>query len=152
MKKIISKSKNNLEIYIGEETIAHMKAHSDVSLKHIQEAINSVTLSDTFFMRAIDLGRMVGKDHCIYIPKEKWNEVQMFQRPNRKGLTPMIKSNPQDTSLITIGICIDDDGLWTLFTAFYGVKAPREPWDPNIKSEEEKAESEEFWNCHALCY
>ena len=150
MKKIIAKSKNNINVYICEKTKEHMKAHSDVSLKHIIEVINSVTLSGTFFMESVNLGTVIGKDHCIYVPNEKWNEVQMVQRPNRKGLTPMIKAEPPDTSLLTIGVCVDDDGLWTLFTAFYGVKAPKEPWDVN--TEEEKTESEKFWRCHALCY
>ena len=74
----------------------------------------------------------------------------MIQRPNRDGLTPMIGIEAQSTSLITIGLCVDDDGLWTMFTAFYGVKAPKEPWDKTL-SESEREESEEFWSTHALC-
>ena len=95
------------------------------------------------------MGRVVGKDHCIYVAPENWRNVKMVKRPNRKGPTPMIKANPQDTSLITIGICKDDDGLYTIFTAFYGLKAPKEPWDTN--SDLERSESEKFWSCHALC-
>lgn len=150
MKKIIAKSKNNINVYICEETKEHMKAHSDVSLKHIIEAINSVTLSGTFFMESVNLGTVIGKDRCIYVSPENWKNIKMIQRSNRKGFTPMIKAEPANTSLLTIGICVDDDGLWTLFTAFYGIKAPKEPWD--TKTEEEKTESEKFWNCHALCY
>lgn len=152
MKKIITKSKNNINVYICEETKEHMKAHSDVSLENIKEAINNVTLSGTFIMESVDLGTVIGKDHCIYVSTENWKNVNMIQRPNRKGLTPMIKSEPADTSLLTIGLCVDDDGLWTLFTAFYGVKVPKEPWDASIKSEQEKEESKKFWRCHALCY
>lgn len=152
MKKFIAKTKNNINVYICEETIKHMKAHSDVSIDHIIEAINKINLSGTFFMESIDMKKVIGKDHCIYVPKEKWNMVTMEQRPNRKGLTPMIKENPTNTSLITIGMCLDDDNKWTLFTAFYGVKAPKEPWDVNINNTEEKEISENFWNCHALCY
>ena len=151
MKKIIAKSKNNINVYICEETIAHMKAHSDVSLKHIQEAINNISLSGTFFMESVDLNTIIGKDHCIYVSPENWENITMVQRPNRKGFTPMIKSEPADTSLLTIGLCVDD-GLWTLFTAFYGVKVPKEPWDASIKSAQEKEESKKFWRCHALCY
>jgi hypothetical protein len=53
------------------------------------------------------------------------------------------------TSLITIGICLDDDGVHTLFTAFYGKLAPREPWDPSLP-DQDRAESEEFWKTHAI--
>lgn len=149
MKKFITKSKNNMSVYVGEETIEHMKAHSDVSLDHITEAIKKIILSGTFFMEEVNLDKIIGKDHCIYVSPENWENVTMVQRPNRKGLTPMIEAEPSDTSLITIGVCVDDDGLWTLFTAFYGVKAPKEPWDAKV---EEKSASEAFWNCHALCH
>lgn len=150
MKKIIAKTKNNINVYICDETLKHMEAHPDVSISHIKEAIQNISLDGGFFMESIDMGRMVGKDHCLAVSPENWRKVKMVKRPERKGLTPMIKAEPQDTSLITIGICLDDDGLWTLFTAFYGVKAPKEPWD--VESAEEKAESEKFWRCHALCY
>lgn len=150
MKKLIETTKNNTEVFIGEETIKHMEAHSDVSIKHIKDAIKKITLNGTFFMESINMGKNVGKDHCIKIMPEDFEKIKMVQRPNRKGLTPMIEAEPEDTELLTIGLCIDeDDGKWTLFTAFYGIKAPREPWDTH--TDEERAESETFWNCHALC-
>ena len=150
MKKFIVKTKNNMNVYIGEKTLQHMEAHPDVLICHIKEALEKVSLEGTFFMESIEMKRTVGKDHCVYVSPENWGNIKMIQRPNRNGPTPMIKSEPSDTSLITIGACIDDDGLWTLFTAFYGVKAPKEPWDKNL-TDEEREESKKFWKCHAIC-
>lgn len=147
-KTFLNETKNNKKVFICDETLKHMEAHPDVSITHIKEAIQNISLDGGFFMESIDMGRVVGKDHCLAVSPENWSKVKMVKRPNRKGPTPMIKANPQDTSLITIGICLDDDGIWTLFTAFYGVKAPKEPWDTN--SDSERSESEKFWTCHAL--
>ena len=149
MKKLLAKSKNNKEVYICETTKEHMKAHLDVNINHIKEAINKIDLEGTFLIQEISLGRTIGKDKCIYVSKDRLDEVKFITRPNRKGTTPMIKAEPDDTDLITIGACVDGDGKWTLFTAFYGKKAPKEPWD--IKNEDELKESEQFWSCHALC-
>lgn len=53
MKKLIETTKNNIEVFIGEETIKHMEAHSDVSIKHIKDAIKKITLNGTFFIRYV---------------------------------------------------------------------------------------------------
>ena len=149
-KKILATDKTNNKVYICDETLSHMKAHPDVEINDVRKAINNIALSGTFFMESIDLHEIIGKDHCVFVPEERREEVKMIQRPNRDGLTPMIGIEAQSTSLITIGLCVDDDGLWTMFTAFYGVKAPKEPWDKTL-SESEREESEEFWSTHALC-
>lgn len=143
-------SKNNKEVFICEATMQHMAAHADVNFSDIKEAIKKIDLQGTFFMDTVEMGHTVGKNHCIYVSPKDWDKVQMVQRPHRDGMTPHIQAKPEDTSLLTVGVCLDEDGLWTMFTAFYGPKAPKEPWDKNLK-EEERAESEEFWNCHALC-
>ena len=149
MKKLLAKSKNNKELYICETTKEHMKAHLEVKTEHIIEAINKTNLEGSFIFEQVSLNRIIGKDRCVYVPEDKIDKVKMITRSNRKGPTPMIDSEPEDTELITIGACVDGDGKWTLFTAFYGKKAPKEPWD--IENEDELKESEQFWSCHALC-
>lgn len=148
-KTLLNETKNNKKVFICDETLKHMEAHPDVSINHVKEAIKNISLDGGFFMESVDMGRVVGKDHCIYVAPENWRNVKMVKRPNRKGLTPTIVLPPVETTLLTIGICMDDDGLYTIFTAFYGVKAPKEPWDTN--SDSERSESEKFWACHALC-
>lgn len=150
MKKTINKTNNYIEVYVSDETMSHMKAHSDVSFEHIKEAISKIDLDkkSTFLMTNVDLKKNIGKDNCVLINSE--DDVRLEQRPNRKGLTPVVYNREaEDTSLINIGVCVDDDGLWTLFTAFYGVLAPKEPWDERL-TENEREESEAFWSTHAL--
>ena len=149
-KTLIGVAKNNVAVYAGTETIEHMNAHSDVAMDHITKAISKIEIAEgkTFLMQNVDLHTVIGKDHCVSVTSD--DDVRMEQRPNRQGKTPMVYGREaEDTSLINIGMCVDDDGLWTLFTAFYGVLAPKEPWDERLK-EEEKAESIKFWSTHAL--
>ena len=77
----------------------------------------------------------------------------MLYRKGRAGRTPILfgKETPK-TSLLTIGIHSDDDGLATIFTDFTGAKAPREPWDSRLKSEEDKIEAKQFCSNHALVF
>ncbi len=131
-------------IYIGQETYEHMQAHPDVSTEHIIEAISKIKdYNGQFRIGSVDLGRTIGKDTCIEVSVE---EAIMVYRKGREGLTPVVfNQEPADTNLITIGMCHDDDGKDTFFTAFYGQLAPKEPWDKNL-SPEQMTESEEFWN------
>ena len=147
-KKLLEVAKSGLSVYVGEETLAHMEAHSDVQMAHVKEAISKLDYQGPFWIGAVDLGRTIGKDHCVEITPQ--DDVRMVRRPNRDGETPMVYGREAaDSSLIVIGICHDDDGLETLFTAFYGQLAPKEPWDPRLRDEEREA-SETFWSTHAL--
>lgn len=147
-KKLIAVTANGLEVYAEQDLYEkHMAAHADVKMEDIAEAISKITSANyngQFGIITIDLGRLVGYDHCV--PVTESDAVRHLYRENRKGTTPCLlnrKGNP--TSLITIGICKQ-----TLFTAFYGKLAPKEPWDDSLR-ESDRAESESFWKTHALC-
>lgn len=148
-KKMIAVTANGLEVYAEQDLYEkHMAAHADVKLSDIAEAIKKIDYNGQFGMLTIDLEREIGVDSCVEVTES--DAVRHLYRKDRKGKTPCLlnrKGNP--TSCITIGICKDDDGLNTLFTAFYGKLAPKEPWD--CSTETEKAESENFWKTHALC-
>ncbi len=148
MKNLLATTATGVNVYIGEETFSHMEAHSNVDFEHIKEAIGKMEYVGPFAIKPIDLGRVIGKDSCVEVTKS--DDVRMVRRANRDGETPMVYGkDAADTSLIVVGVCTDDDGLDTLFTAFYGQLAPKEPWDPYLK-DEERAESETFWSTHAL--
>ena len=99
-------------------------------------------------MCQINLGRTVGKDNCVEV--QPGDNPKMMYRRDREGQTPvLVYGKAADTSLINIGICLDDDGKHTMFTSFYGQLAPKEPWDKSLKPEEVQ-ESQEFWSKHAL--
>ena len=148
-KTFIAKTSNNVDIYMCESTYEHMLAHPDVRMSDIKEAIMKTVYKAPFQIKAVDLGRICGKDACIEIPAGMKPEMRI--RKGRQGKTPVFISGveAEDTTLLTIGICTDDDGKNTVFTAFYGQLAPKEPWDQRL-SDSERSESEEFWTSHAL--
>lgn len=149
-KVYLATTKTGRDIYIGDETLEHMKAHSDVSMDHIKEAIEkNDTYKSSFEFGSIDMGRIVGKDNCIEV-KENDPEVHQLYRNGRKGTTPVTFSKePKDTSVMTVGICLDNDDKHTLFTAFYGKSAPKEVWDPRLSNADRPAAAE-FWKTHVI--
>lgn len=152
-KTLLGVTKDNVYVYISDKDMEHMKAHSDVDMKHVTKAISTITTPDknskiTKIMENVDLHEIIGKDHCVEVTPE--DDVRMEKRPGRQTETPMVYGKKaKDTSLINVGMCVDKDGEWTLFTSFYGVLAPKEPNDECL-TEEERSESEAFWSTHAL--
>lgn len=152
-KKYFATTKNEIKIFklVDDE---HMEAHKVVTDEMIIEAIKKIDYVGPIMMATVDLGRDLGTNGCVKI--QPGEEVVYLKRINRKGLTPFVyREEPEMSSLLTVGICDDpdDNGLETFFTAFIGENAPREPWDiPEDATEEEKAESNEFWTRHALVF
>ena len=152
-KVFLARTSDGQDIYMSAETMEHMKAHPNVDLAHVVEAIGKIDdYNGQFRMDSVDMGRTVGKDSCIEVDKDN-KEVQMAYRKGREGQSRVILdpdgTKAADTSLVTIGMARDDDGRHTMFTSFYGQLAPKEPWDKSL-SPEGKAESEKFWSTHAL--
>lgn len=148
-KEFLARTASNIDIYVNKETLQHMEAHPDVNIAHICEAIGKLeTYSGPFAMSSIDMERTVGKDACVETSPE--DKVTHLYRKGRQGTSPIAtEKEPEDTSLLTVGICLDDDGRHTMFTSFYGQLAPKEPWDESL-TPEEKIKSEQFWSAHAL--
>lgn len=127
----------------------HMMAHSGVTESLLKEALQKVEYTAPFWMETVDLGRPIGVDACVETTER--DDVRYECRPGRTTKSRMVYGRkPAPTSLLTIGICTDDDGLDTVFTAFPGLKAPKELTDPSLK-EAERKEAEAFWSTHALC-
>lgn len=148
MKKLIAKTATGEEVFVIENN-KHMIAHSDVSEQDIAEAVSKIEYTPTFWMGTVELDHIVGKDACVEVTPD--DEICLIARPGRDIKSRMVLNRkPVDTNKLTIGICIDDDGKVTVFTAFPGMKAPKELTDPSLKPEE-REESERFWATHALC-
>ena len=143
-KELFAITNNNRKVWIDEETRIHMDAHSDVDMEVVKEAISKIVFNDPFTMEMVDMDRVVGTDNCV-----ETKNFFLAYRKGREGMTPITQEPARETSIVTVGMCRDDDGRVTLFTAFYGVKAPKEPWDKSLKPEE-REESEKFWATHAL--
>ena len=148
-KVFLARTANNEAIYINSNTIEHMKAHPNVNMAHIIEAIGKIDNYDgKFSIGPVDMGRTIGKDNCVEMMPS--DEIKYMYRNGREHTSPIaVGKSPVDTNLLTVGICRDDDGKNTMFTAFYGQLAPKEPWDKSL-TPAQKAESEQFWSTHAL--
>ena len=148
MKKLIGKTKNNLNVYVILDN-KHMLAHASVTEKLLIEALAKITYTKPFWMGTVELDHVTGKNACVETTKE--DDVRLEARPGRETLSRVVYSRtPEETTLLTVGICTDDDGLETVFTAFPGPKVPKELSDPRL-TEEERPEAEAFWANHALC-
>lgn len=146
----LTSTKSGKMIYIDERTREHMLAHADVQISDIKEAIALIDdYNGKFMIKEIDLSRVIGKSACVEIGPD--DNVRMLYRLNREGRTPIVfDREPSDTNYIVIGICHDKDGYDKLFTSWYGQLAEKEPWDKNIRTEEERKRSEMFWSTHAI--
>lgn len=150
-KRLIGKTRNGVDVYAinGHE---HMDAHECITDAMLKEALKLVNYAKPFYMESVDVGHIVGKDYCVSVSAA--DDVRFLYRKGRRGKTPIVFGREApETSLITIGIRHDNtDGLETIFTAFTGAKAPKEPWDSSLKTSFEREESARFWGTHALVY
>lgn len=164
-KQFVNTTKDNKIISIYTNYFEqHGAAHPEITLDDIAEAVSKITLGDNkFIITEVTLSNKKFINNCVEINAN--NIIEWRQRPNRTGLTPFaIGVSPEKTNKIVVGICYDDpnkggDGQMTVFTAFGGILAPKEPWDANIKTPEEREKSLQFWGnpetktkgTHALC-
>lgn len=152
-KTFLARTRSNENVFVSNKTLEHMKAHPDVNLAHIVEAVGKLPCAGEYFIKAVDLGRVIGKDRCVAVTDDNKGKVQLRKRKGRAGNTPVLLAEDgfefADTSKIVIGICRPSDGRYTLFTAYYGDLAPKEPWDGSL-TVGELAESTQFWASHAL--
>lgn len=147
MKKMINVTKNGKEVYVIVDD-AHMQAHPQITESLLAEAIGKVDYKPPFQMVTVNMDRTIGTDMCVSTgPDDKivWQSRKGRTTPSRM----VLGREPEPTSLVTVGICTDDDGLETVFTAFPGQLAPKELHDPRLR-EDERPEAEAFWAVHAL--
>lgn len=150
-KRLVGRTSNGIEIY-AINSDEHMAAHATVTDKMLEKALSLVEYNAPFWMETVDVGEIIGNDNCVLVSEA--DDVRMLYRKGREGRTPIVfgKKAPE-TTMLTIGIKNDtEDGRATIFTAFTGAKAPREPWDSSLEAEDEKSEAEYFWATHALVY
>lgn len=150
MKDYVATTANNHGAYrvVNDK---HMIAHKDAAdnKELLIEAVQKIVYTPPFWMGTLDMGRIIGKDGCVEVTEE--DDTCWACRPGRKLPSHLVfNKQPVDTQYFTVGMCTDDDGLVTIFTAFPGKMAPKEPTDPSLK-DSDRAESEAFWATHALC-
>lgn len=148
-------TKRGQKVYLGYNFIMTRKNSSYVSYAHVKEALSNFKgLIEDHYFGTINMNRPVGKCACVEITDENRDKVQMLYRRGKSGKTPVIiNGKMKQTQYITLGIQRDkkDKEKYHVFAAYYGPCSGNEPWDPRIKSEEQRKECEEFWSTHALC-
>ncbi len=77
------------------------------------------------------------------------DQVHFVKRSEDRPPSRMVKLPKRPTRLITL-IGIQADGEVTIFTAYGGPAAEREPGDPTLRTDEEKAAAVAYWATHAL--
>ena len=146
----------------GIQVFEHPEGHShrpDLD----KEVISKIELpvDGTFVRTTVDLGRVIGKDHLV--ETDKYDTVVWLQRGNRPGKSRMVLKEADDTSMVTVILCVCNEpednpasalnGKWVLVTLFEGEPGEREPFDRAFadgKNPEGLKKAEEFWSCHAL--
>ena len=129
-------------------------ADHNVSVETIAWALSQIN-PDGFFLRTLELPEA----HCdllsaLYGPLAgdapvSDADVQFIKRSEDRPASRMVSLPKRATRLLTV-IGTAKDGDVTIFTAYGGHCAPREPGDATLATDEEKKESSDFWAQHAL--
>lgn len=135
----------------------HLRAHPEVQTL-LQEAIGRVRLPQDGSFLAVEaqMGRVVGRSGCVATPHIRFDDPASFalrtgrEKPSRVVLDA---EGPETTKVVVLAFASKESrGQYVLVTSFVGELAPKEPWDRNIRSQEELQESLDFWCSHALAY
>jgi hypothetical protein len=130
--------------------------HADhgVSDKLIQWAVDEIQPTG-FFLRTLTIPEQFPDlQNSLYGPASgdkaiPDSEVHMVQRSADRPYSRMVNMPKRATRLLTVIGMNNSDGV-TVFTAYGGPAAEREPGDVTLQTEEEKAIAARFWSEHAL--
>lgn len=139
---------NTGEVIMGNNHHLHCK---DVEL--VKEALSKISYDDKIiglvYVLEVDMGRVIGGSDCV--PTDDSDIISYHKRGNRKVESRMVHGRePIPVSTMTIVLRKLSYDEFEFKTIFIGKRAPREPWDPSIKSKAELMESIAFWSRHAL--
>ena len=133
---------------------SHFHDEDGITYELVSKALSVIEAGDkSRIVSQVVFDRPIGIDKCVETTPE--DDVIMVFRKGRSGQTPMVRNRqPKETNKLQVIIKQDrrNPEYYYLATTYAGENAPREPWDPTLKTAEEKRESEDFWNKHALIY
>ncbi len=144
-------------IILTEGVSEHLEAHPGI-LDLIPEIVSRVILPTDGCRLAsqISLGRVVGQSSLIGTDKIGLSEKAWFAvRKNRMKASRVVPdASPVDKDLVSIvaNPAVEKD-CYELVTAWFGIFAPKEPWDPDLADNPSAyEESINFWCSHALVH
>lgn len=143
---------------IGPRAQMHLAAHPDV-LAHLPEAISKTHLPTDGLMleREVPMGRVIGRGGLVKTPPIGMDSEALFAlRHNRKfpsRIAPLGAVGAESSTVVLIAKpSASVLGEYELITAWIGVLARKEPWDPSISLREEFDECLRFWSTSALVF
>ena len=156
MKSISLKTGCGGYINLSDSVREHLGAHPGI-LGLIPEIAPRVTLptDGSTLASQISLGRVVGQSSLINTKKIGLSETAWFAvRKNRMKASRVVPdAGPADTDLVSIIANPIEKKSYELVTAWFGVMAPKEPWDPDLVDDPVAyEESINFWCGHALVH
>lgn len=143
-------------IIIPPKAENHLVAHPEVR-DFLPEAIGRVMLpSDGAFLSTeVEMGRVVGRSGCVETYPISPSDRSLFaQRIGRERPSRVIIGEGEETTKVVV-LAFASRGearTYILVTSWVGSLAPKEPWDPMIKSREEYQDCLQFWCSNALVW
>ena len=130
------------------------QSHNHIDSPEIlEEALFRVdSLDRRYFRETVKFDREVGLSHCVETTES--DQIILAKRTGRAGVTRfVVDREPADTNEVTVVLMRETGrlGSFVLISAMFGASS-REPWDPRLLTPEEKKESKEFWESHALVW
>jgi len=143
-------------IVVPHKAEDHLRAHPEVDLL-LPEAIARVCLpQDGAFLSAeVEMGRVVGRSGCVQTPSIVLNDRTLFaQRIGRDHPSRVIVGEGEKTTKVVVLAFAsrEEADTYVLVTSWVGSLAPKEPWDSNIRTDEEYQECLNFWCSNALVW
>lgn len=143
-------------ILVSTNTALHLQAHPEV-FDLLTEAIGQIKLPNDGSRLAVevDLGRILGRSGCVATPViTNQTRATFAKRVNRPfpSRVAIGAVGLEISHVVIIAKPSDRPGVYDLITAYVGDLAPKEPWDPTLTTEVERAASLAFWTSHALVY
>lgn len=150
---LITVSGDGYEIFI-DTTMSHLMAHEkDYQNNFMPEMAKLLSKTNIegkpFLFVEGEANAVVGFNRLVETTKE--DNTYWAPRPERNFNSRLVTGRePEETKIITVGICKHREyGIYCIFTAFPGPKAPKELNDPRL-TDAERPEAEAFWATHAL--
>ncbi|MBR3132099.1 hypothetical protein IKG33_01670 [Candidatus Saccharibacteria bacterium] len=148
------RTKDGAEVY--DRPDSHFHSEGGLTPELLKEALSTIeTNSRPFIRELVRFDYIIGSKTCVEVGPE--DEVVMVYRKGRSGPTPLVKNreaSPCDsvTVILRKDRSVRDRDVYETLTSYVGEGSPREPWDPNLTSEEDRKECEDYWKTHALLY
>lgn len=135
----------------------HMKQHQDV-LPFLEDAVSRIIPPEhqIFSKHQVDYDQVLGL--AAKVEARPGDQYIYAQRKGRPGLTRFVTNRDYEVSYsVTVVMCKDvraskKEPTFRVLTAYIGGLAEREPDDPSVITDEEKAVTTKYWTDNVLVW